>query len=282
MRRLASSLLLLLMSAPAAAQRPAPAHRAVHAALGADAVDACFAAAAWVGAEVRVAVVVFPSGAWTPAVGPVDTVDDAVHQAAQRCVAAALAAALAPRLPRPPSRPRLVDRAVEPPDPRVARVREQIAQREAAMGTCVLRALHAEGALRGLRSVRLQVVFTVAPEGTVRAEIRRARSIPARPVRGLDAARVGRCLALDAVAPAAAAVTVAHTLTAERPRPRGERYDGTEGAICQWGGRRGGPGSEVELYPTPRPCRRGLRCCASGGAAGSDSTCRRGSCPRYP
>jgi hypothetical protein len=60
----------------------------------------------------------------------------------------------------------------------------------------------------------------------------------------------------------------------------GARYDGSEGAVCAWGERRG----DRRGLPAPAACRAGLRCC-SGGAAGSDGVCTRtglGDCPIVP
>lgn len=139
-----------------------------------------------------------------------------------------------------------------------------------------------------------RLALVVFPDGTWAS----TASSSSAPTSTLDALRA--CLAHDLAsrlhgalprAPRTAAVVTRTWRPARLPAPSfvvepvsadpAEAHDGSRGAICQWGQRRG----DFLRLPRPATCRAGLTCCAGGGAAGSDSTCVRapaGVCPAYP
>jgi len=219
--------------------------------------------------EVRVAVVIYPDGGWTVALGPfgaLGPVPEAAQHAMRDCASRRLALTLAPQLPGPP---------------RAVAVRTRVWRFSTA----------AEDALRGrleaTRATTHDCIVQAAPtaSGVVRLTVSRGADGGAQVTSRGDPSLgrvVARCLraALGVIPPAETPIAYEVVLA---PRTEladpGERADGRAGAVCSWGQYRP---DHARLRP-PRACHAGLQCCSAGGAAGSDAVCMRvAQCPAYP
>lgn len=93
-----------------------------------------------------------------------------------------------------------------------------------------------------------------------------------------------RCLAAEIQEVRAPAHDLVTTVALDLRRPvirLSEGYSGRRGDICHWGAYREPDEEDLAFYPQPAPCRAGLACCATGGAAGRDMVCLpRGACRR--
>lgn len=217
--------------------------------------------------EVRLALVVYPDGGWSVAVGPMGALvppTPTAENAARVCATRRLAETLAPRLPRPPRATAVLTRMWR-------------------FSTTAQRAL--TDRLEGTREVAAACIARTSPgaQGTVRLWVSRAAdgSTRARADAGTPLARaVSRCVveALGVIPPVEHEVAHEVNVNAHATPIDEFRTDGTAGAVCSWGGRDHGPTRRAP----PVPCRAGLRCC-SGGAAGSDGVCLRvAQCPLLP
>jgi len=271
--RLAAVVVSILAGAPLAGAAPKPPADAAEAALTAAVADLarCPETPALAGRRLRVALVVYPDGVVTTALGPWEPpVDDAATASAvERCFDTALRTRTGALTPRAKA-PRLLTRTVELPgaearataelDARLEQMKRDVA---VCMGWPQDRSLAAiEGTLR----------IEVGPTGVAVTAIRADQRL-------VDCVRPHLA---GLVAPGRA-LTVERTLRITRHPPAGMRRPaGNEGDICSWGGHQFSYDPTVFL-PEPAPCKPGLRCCAGGGAAGSDSFCMRtASCPMYP
>lgn len=219
--------------------------------------------------EVRLAVVVYPDGGWSLAVGPfgaLGPVSDTTVNALRDCASRRLAETLAPRLARPPHAVTATTRVWRFPNAAQAALRGRLDAIRPEVLACARRS--APG-LAGF--VRLLV--DRRPDG--RPRVQALGTAPLGP-------HVARCVgnALGVVPPIEGAVE--HGVAVDRPTAASEPAEpanGRAGSICVWGERR----SDRASLPPPRPCLAGLRCCPAGGAAGSDAVCVRTlQCPMYP
>ncbi len=265
----ALAILLASLAAPAVAQErsTAQAQRAL------DAIDptGCRPRSGFDARVVPIAIVIHRDGSWAVAIGPVAGPGGVTPEAMtsfRQCIEGALLAVLPLPLPRAPRSTSAVARTWTIPTSGELWVDQRLAGVRVATQGCVAAALgHA-------RAVTARIRIERGPDGqTTTTALRPSASTRA----------VAACLARllgplpDGLAPLEREVTTALPAPAA---PQGS-WDGTEGAICSWGQRRG----DVTQLPQPRACRAGLSCCAAGGAFGSDSTCIHvggGHCPAYP
>lgn len=271
----ALALLLASIAAPASAQdrATAQAQRAL------DTIDpvACRPSAGFDARVVPLAIVIHRDGGWAVAIGPVagnGVVTPEAMASFRRCLEGALSAILPAPLPRAPRTTSAVARTWTIPSSAELWVDQRLVAVQGATHRCVAAAVgHAR---------------------TITARIRIERGTDGQPVAtalrpSANNSAVAACIARilgplpDGLEPLEREVTTAlppPVATIDEPSEPLGSWDGTEGAICNWGQRRG----DVARLPQPRVCRAGLTCCAAGGAAGSDSTCIRvsGHCPMYP
>jgi hypothetical protein len=226
-------------------------------------LDACMASPEWTGWSVRVGVVRHAEGGWSFAMEPED-----VPMAARvrGCLNEALRVALDDAIP--PAKTVLIVRRVSGPRPPADREAELKARFDAArpaISQCVLEASPV-GAVKDDVTLKLSLdrlgAITVTSSG---AEGSAGFAVACAKLR------------MGTFAPGHASVMVKLHVEGEG---RMRRANGTVGSLCQWGQRHEAPLGMLE----PLPCASGLSCCASGGAAGSDSVCMdvRGGCPAYP
>lgn len=217
--------------------------------------------------SVRAAVVVHPDGGWALALGPFGAsmpIAETTHHRVHACAQRALSQQLPPRIPRPPRTVAVVSRLWRYESAGMRALRARLDAMRGEIADCV-----AAAAPRGEGVVHL----TVGARGDEQPDVRARGRGP------LDRA-VARCVTqrLVAVPPVAGTVTFDLAVTPRVPHPT-PRPDGSPGAICGWGQRR----PDWQSLPEPMACRAGLRSCAAGGAAGSDSVCMRvAMCPLFP
>jgi hypothetical protein len=266
-----------LAAAPVFAQGPLPTGTAlVRAQAALEALDPDSCGARLSAETVRLAIVVHPDGGWALAIGPIaerTPIDPAAVASLRSCLEGALVTSLGPTLARPPRRVAAVTRTWLVG---VVSVGQRIAAAREAIQACVFEDLPA-----ATTRVSARIRIDHAPDGSARITPRG---------RSPEGALLARCLATAlGELPGGLASFDQRVVSTRAPTPVPppedrepvERHDGAAGAICGWGQRR----SDWESLPRPLPCRAGLTCCASGGAAGSDSVCSRasgGGCPMYP
>lgn len=218
--------------------------------------------------EVRVAVVVFPDGGWSVALGPfgaLGPVSDAAESAMRVCAHRALAQTLAPRLPGPPRAITALHRPWRIATAAQNALRARLDASRADVLACLAGAPELDGAA--------DISLWVSAGANARPVVTPVHDTPL-------GRRVSRCVARAVVALPPVEAPVEWVIHVEPPPPPASAPDGRLGAICRWGEYRRGEGR----MPAPRPCRPGLQCCSAGGAAGSDSVCMSASqrCPMYP
>ncbi len=220
----------------------------------------CIENPSWLDARIRASLVVHSDGAWALALD--GSVDDPTYAplvpALRQCMEDTLAERLGRVVSPAPRAARVFVRTfnlqapqVDPPS-RLTELRARVEAGRADMARCVA----------DLPEQRLRVRIHVRADGRVEAVL------PRRDVnRSLCITNT-----LGAFAPGAE-VTMNETIEAA------QTVIVAEGGLCAWGERHGAPPTSQSFV-----CAEGLTCCASGGAAGSDSICMRISsgCPPYP
>lgn len=215
----------------------------------------------WLDARIRASLVVHSDGAWALALD--GSVDDPTYAplvpALRQCMEDVLSERLGRVLSPAPRAARVFVRTfdlqahqVDPPS-RLTELRARVEAGRADLARCVA----------DLPEQRLRVRIHVHADGRVEAVL------PRRDVnRSLCITNT-----LGTFAPGAE-VTMNETLEGQLAT-----VTVREGGICAWGGHSGPPPTNESFV-----CASGLTCCASGGAAGSDSICMRVSngCPPYP
>lgn len=229
--------------------------------------------------SLRLAVVVYPDGGWSLALGTHEELaltDAGRRDLVQHCLESRLDVLLPSNVASPPRATSVVSRSVTDPAPAEREVLGFVRSQREAIESCLF-----SGARAPRRRMAARLHVLVGADG-----------IPRVTGRGHDAAAIAQCVqpAIDGVQlnGAEADVDVAFQPPPPPPAPppppppsTEPRPDGREGAICGWGQRR----PDWMSRPDPMPCRRGLTCCTAGGAAGSDAVCMNvggGSCPAYP